>query len=92
MGCVVIRDEDGAWAGFACSRGGRRPKRCTEPGCTRDGGRLCDFPLARGGTCSRPVCASHGQHLAPDTDWCGGHVRWWAGVAGLLAIGIFARR
>lgn len=86
MACTVIRDEKGEWAGIVCSRGRRTPKPCAAPGCSREGAFLCDFPLAKGGTCSRSFCLQHGEHVAHGKDWCRPHLRWWAGVAGMLGI------
>jgi hypothetical protein len=89
MPCRTISTGGDTYA-IICSRGRERAKPCEHPGCGKPGGLLCDFPLAKGGTCSRAFCKAHGQHLAHETDWCAAHVRWWEAIAGLLGVGWFA--
>jgi hypothetical protein len=31
---------------------------------------LCDYPLAGGGTCDKPICASHGKRVGHERDYC----------------------
>lgn len=61
---------------IACSRGDRG-KRCSAPGCANKAPFLCDFALANGKTCDRPICRAHATRPDPskDIDYCGPHAR-----------------
>lgn len=56
MTCRALITRDGKLTGFLCSRGERR-QLCSS--CKRSTAtKLCDFRLANGKTCDRPLCAA----------------------------------
>lgn len=61
---------------IVCRRG-QRTKRCSSPGCVSAAPLLCDYPLANGKTCDKPVCKAHSEtdKTKPDTDYCAPHAR-----------------
>lgn len=63
--------------GFTTITCGGRPRRkqCSEFGCWRYEDKLCDFRLANGKTCDRPLCSGHAVKLSdrPGLDYCGPH-------------------
>jgi transcriptional regulator with XRE-family HTH domain len=46
-----------------------------DEGCGEMAVALCDFPIAGGGTCDKPICAEHGKRVGPDRDYCLGCVQ-----------------
>ncbi len=81
MPCNVLTDPNGKPIGFACSRGGRKPKPCAY--CGAASSRLCDYPVVGGveGMCSRPICDRCTTRLGKETDLCREHAPLWKGVA-----------
>lgn len=73
MGCDELRDKDGHWLGYACSRG--RTKACSV--CkVRPATKLCDWPLTgskSGQTCDRDLCDRCAAHVGKDLDYCPCH-------------------
>lgn len=68
MTCHVLRNGDGTFAGFVCTRGRRpRPRAC---GCGRSAWKLCD---GRGEgkrrTCDRPLCDGCAFSVGGDLDY-----------------------
>jgi len=62
----VATDLGGAW----------RERKHVFPACTvcpNPAPRLCDFRLADGRTCNKPLCSSHAVSVAPGVDHCHGH-------------------
>lgn len=74
MPCTTLYDADGNAIAVTCSRGDRR-KPCSTANCTGRATKLCDYPLAKGGTCDRPVCARCATSVGPDKDYCPPHAR-----------------
>lgn len=72
MTCHVLRNSDGTFVGFVCTRG-RRP-RARACGCGRAAWRLCD---GRGEgkrrTCDRPLCDGCALSVGGDLDYCAAH-------------------
>ena len=74
MPCETIYDDDGRTIGFACRRGGRtrRCSSCRAATATQ----LCDYPLANGKTCDRPLCRRCAvKQPGRDMDFCPPHAR-----------------
>lgn len=69
MKCNVIKS--GNTVAIVCGRGFQ--KKCSQPDCSRPGGRLCDFKLTNGKTCDRPICIGHAVKQGPDLDLCPPH-------------------
>lgn len=67
---------DGQVIGIAC---GRIPhKKCSTPGCRNHAGRLCDYPVNRGGnrgTCDRAICDGCSVRAGSGLDHCPPHAR-----------------
>jgi len=61
-----------------CRRGVHQPE-CATPECHRRAPYLCDYPLAGGKTCDRPICEGHRAHVGPNKDYCPPHARLRAG-------------
>jgi hypothetical protein len=60
--------------GFGILCGGRAPRRrCQIPGCREWAAFECDYPTAKG-TCDLRICRGHRVAIAPDVDYCEGHV------------------
>lgn len=71
MPCNHMKLPGGGYA-IVCARGGG--KRCVT--CGRPSTLLCDYPVTRDGkpgTCDRPMCAKHAEHVGPDRDYCLAH-------------------
>lgn len=77
MPCDPLKDQAGRPIGWACSRGGRKPKPCAY--CNAASSRLCDYPKPDGpqGTCSRPLCDRCTTVVGKDTDMCRLHAPLW---------------
>lgn len=50
---------------------GRLGPHCIQ--CADVGSNLCDWPIAEGKTCDKPLCDQHANLVAPDTHYCAGH-------------------
>ncbi len=54
---------------IVCSRGQRRAPKCRF--CSEPSTKLCDGRAADGhGTCDKPICDKHAQHVGPNVDYC----------------------
>lgn len=82
MACKTI---DVGGGGFAVICGLPRPKRCSVPGCSRDGTQLCDWKLKlppgsrrkKVPTCDAPLCEQHTTKPAEGKDLCPPHAKAW---------------
>jgi hypothetical protein len=50
---------------------------CVGERCGAAGGFLCDFPVADGRTCDRPLCERHAHLIGPDLHYCAAHMVMW---------------
>jgi hypothetical protein len=68
MTCYSIVKE-GKHVGFLCGDFG---PHCTE--CSQVGDEfLCDYPVGKGKTCDKGLCADHAHEVAPNVHYCPGH-------------------
>jgi len=66
MPCRHVKLSDGSFA-IACTRGGKYVK-CSY--CNNDAPLLCDFKVAEGKTCDKPICKRCSVNIAPGIDHC----------------------
>jgi hypothetical protein len=78
MQCV-LQKLPGGQAVILCGKFRQRIPKCF---CGAEVARLCDFPLGKGKTCDRPVCARHAKRVGPDHDLCPIHAKDWANRTG----------
>lgn len=45
--------------------------------CAAVGDLLCDFPVAEGKTCDRPMCDDHAREIGPNLHYCEAHYQMW---------------
>lgn len=57
-------------AAIVCDGRRRKRQRCE---CGSGATLLCDWKLAGGKTCDRPICAEHAEEVAPDKHLCREH-------------------
>jgi hypothetical protein len=71
MPCERYVSPDGKLVAIICSRGRRSVILCHY--CGKPHTSLCDYPLANGKTCDRPMCNSCKTRIGPDLDVCQEH-------------------
>ena len=71
MPCYVERFKDGGTL-FLC---GNLGPPCAA--CDASSGYLCDYPVGEERTCDLPLCASHAYAVAPNINYCPGHLAVW---------------
>ncbi|MBB5443251.1 MULTISPECIES: hypothetical protein [unclassified Paraburkholderia] len=76
MPCIPFRLPDGT-SGIVCTRDRRTERRCSVDSCRAPSGYQCDFPVSRGKTCDRHLCAAHAREIAPDVHYCPRHFDVW---------------
>ncbi len=75
MNCNHVKLPGGGFA-IVCGRGHPTP-RCRW--CvSRPGKFLCDWKLAGGKTCDKPICPEHAQEVAPNKHLCPEHQKAYA--------------
>ena len=70
MPCLPFQTPDGM-RGIVCVQSRARP-RCA---CGKPADLLCDYPVGRGKTCDRNICACHATEIGPDLHYCETHWR-----------------
>ncbi len=79
MPCTTVKLGD--TTAIVCSRG-PRPKRCCA--CHLQGTYLCDWKLASGGLCNKPICPDPATEVAKDKHVCPEHLetyeKWKAAI------------
>jgi hypothetical protein len=49
------------------------PPKCWVSHCPKPSIAECDWPVADGKTCDRPVCGDHADQFGPNQHWCPAH-------------------